>query len=198
MVVTESQENLIVRLDGEPPLEIVQELFSKAKKADQRLIRRSLQVGVLHEPLTDDAEEEFLIRNILGADQADGSLAIGEAVREGQVIQFHVHDADAATEELRTSLMDSVAGHDSFPSAALMFSSVGRGQYLFGASGHDTALFGEEFGDTPLAGFFSNGEISTSNGRSLLHGYTSTFAMFREREPARVVGDRRRADRAVD
>ncbi len=65
-------------------------------------------------------------------------------------------------------------------------------------NGSDTALFGEEFDDTPLAGFFSNGEISTSNGHSLLHGYTSTFAMFREREPARVVGDRRRADRAVD
>ena len=34
--------------------------------------------------------------------------------------------------------------------------------------------------ESPITGFFSNGEISPIGDRTYLHGYTSSFAIFKE------------------
>ena len=69
------------------------------------------------------------------------------------------------------------------PAGALLFSCLGRGAGLFGRPDHDTGLFEEELGPTPLGGFFCNGEIGPVGGATFLHGYTSAFAIFREARP---------------
>lgn len=35
------------------------------------------------------------------------------------------------------------------------------------------------FGEHPLGGFFCNGEIGPVGGATFLHGYTSSFGLFR-------------------
>ena len=100
-------------------------------------------------------------------------------MREGQVVQFHVSDAEMAEQDLRASLEDYVGDDDRVPSSALMFSCLSLGKRLHGAPDHDTALFQDLVAPVPLTGFFSNGEISTADGHTRLHGYTSSFAMFR-------------------
>ena len=65
--------------------------------------------------------------------------------------------------------------------STLMFSSVGRGKYLLGESHHDINLYKNIIDDkSPITGFFSNGEISPIGDRTYLHGYTSSFAIFKE------------------
>jgi small ligand-binding sensory domain FIST len=61
----------------------------------------------------------------------------------------------------------------------LLFSCLGRGQNLYGRPDHDTDLFREKLGDVPLGGFFANGEIGSIRGATHLHGFTSSFALFR-------------------
>jgi len=109
-------------------------------------------------------------------------------VREGQVVQFHVSDAETAEQDLRASLEDYVSDDDRIPSSALMFSCLSLGKRLHGQPDHDTALFQDLVAPVPLAGFFSNGEISTTDGHTRLHGYTSSFAMFRTPTRARARG----------
>jgi small ligand-binding sensory domain FIST len=187
MVVTEADENIIRRLDGEPPLTVLQELFESSPPREQNLLRRSLQIGILY-PHVDAGVDagDFVVRNVLGASEGEGELAIGELVREGQIVQFHVRDADLAGEDLRALLEDYAEGAEQSPSSALMFSCLGRGEQMFGSADHDTAMFQDIVAPLPLAGFFSNGEISTAGGRALLHGYTTSFAVFRHRMAMRT------------
>ena len=43
-------------------------------------------------------------------------------------------------------------------------------------------------GDVPVGGFFCNGEIGPVGGTTFLHGYTSSFGLFRPREPGGIEG----------
>ncbi|GIT58384.1 MAG: hypothetical protein Ct9H300mP19_03320 [Dehalococcoidia bacterium] len=109
VVVTESDLNVISKLGDQTPLEILRELFEAAETREKRLIRRSLQIGIIMDRLAQDQSEgEFLIRNVLGADEEDGTLAVGELVQEGQVVQFFVRDAQAADEDLRMMLEEYI------------------------------------------------------------------------------------------
>lgn len=189
MVVTEASENLILKLDGEDALTTLQSVFKAATAANKLLIRRSVQIGILNRYAgeTDDTGE-YVIRNVLGMVEETKAVAVGDTVREGQVVQFHVSDAEVAEQELRASLDDYVANDYRIPSSALMFSCLSLGKRLHGQPDHDTAIFQDVVAPVPLAGFFSNGEISTTNGHTRLHGYTSSFAMFRAKARERANG----------
>jgi small ligand-binding sensory domain FIST len=62
-----------------------------------------------------------------------------------------------------------------------LFSCLGRGKHLYGRPDHDTDAFRRHLGRVPLGGFFCNGEIGPVQGRTFLHGYTSSFGLFRAR-----------------
>ncbi|MEE9286279.1 MAG: FIST C-terminal domain-containing protein, partial [Dehalococcoidia bacterium] len=120
-----------------------------------------------------------LIRNVMGIHQESEGLVIGEMLREGQVVQFHVRDAEAAAEDLETLLGQYVADRQgTVGSGALLFSCLGRGKHLFGRPDHDTGIFQARVGDVPLGGFFCNGEIGPVSGSTFLHGFTSSFGIF--------------------
>lgn len=183
LVVTESEINVISKLGDQTPLEVLRDLFETATTREKRLIRRSLQIGIIMDRLVQDRSEgDFLIRNVLGADEEDGTLAVGELVQEGQVVQFFVRDAQAADEDLRMMLeeyIDALEGEP--PASALLFSCLGRGQYLYGAPDHDLNMFTDMVADIPITGFFSNGEIGPIGDQTFLHGYTASFALFKHR-----------------
>ena len=61
---------------------------------------------------------------------------------------------------------------------ALLFSCLGRGQYLYGKPNHDSDMFRAQLGDVPLGGFFCNGEIGPIGNDNFLHGYTASLALF--------------------
>lgn len=59
-----------------------------------------------------------------------------------------------------------------------MFSCNGRGRSMFGAGDHHAAMVAQELRGAPAAGFFAAGEIGPVGGRSFLHGFTATLAVF--------------------
>ena len=170
-------------VDGERPLDRLQHLYERLHERDRRLVHRNLFMGVAMDPLLEKpAAGDFLIRNVMGVDPRGGAVAIGALIREGQIVQFHVRDAETSAEDLRRSLADYVqSARGSAAAGALLFSCTGRGRYLYGEPDHDTGIFGEMVGGLPLGGFFCNGEIGPVAGTTYLHGYTSSFALFRPR-----------------
>jgi small ligand-binding sensory domain FIST len=185
MRVTRAQDNLIVELDGRPPLEVLRDLLPRLSDRDQRLARSALFLGVATDPLVDEpGPDAYLIRNILGVSPDNGALAVGDEPRTGQSVRFHLRDALASAEDLEAHMgryAEKVvtAPGGSPPAGALLFSCLGRGQNLYGRPNHDTDLFREKVGDVPLGGFFANGEIGSVGGTTHLHGFTSSFALFR-------------------
>lgn len=184
MQVTACDRNLLLELDGRPPLDVLQDLYSRADEHDQRLFQTSLFIGLVMDELqTEYKVGDFLIRNLLGADRASGGLYVGALLRDHQTVQFHLRDASTASDDLRNMLGMYLAEHEPrHAEGALLFSCLGRGAGLFGAPDHDTDLFREFVGPVPLGGFFCNGEIGQVGGGTYVHGYTSSFGIFR---PAR-------------
>ena len=181
--ITECQRNLLMALDGERPLDYLRDLFRRLSPEDQALVGSNLFLGVAtaHQLDLDEVQPgDFLIRNLIGVDHANGFLGVGEFLREGQLVQFHIRDASTSAEDLRRQLSRYMegTGHAS-PVGALMFQCNGRGQHLYGHENHDSDLFRRYVGRVPLGGFFCNGEIGPVGGTTFLHGYTSSFGIFR-------------------
>ncbi len=181
MHITECRRNLLIGLDGQPPVAVLKELFQTMNERDQDLMRHSLFLGVVMDELLEEPQQgDFLIRNVVGMDDRSGALGIGELLNEGQMVQFHLRDAETSAQDLNAVLdRYAVDNRENQVQGALLFSCLGRGQYLYGRPNHDTDLFREKLGEVPLGGFFCNGEIGPVSGTTFLHGYTSSFGIFR-------------------
>jgi small ligand-binding sensory domain FIST len=184
LFVTRSRDHLLLELDNRRPVQLLQELFERASPRDRELMRASLFLGIeMHSAQEEYQQGDFLIRNLVGIDEESGSLAVGANLRQGQVVQFHLRDAQTSAEDLERHLQRYAGERDPrcLPAGALLFSCLGRGIHLYGQPDHDSRAFRSHLGDLPLGGFFCNGEIGPVQGQTFLHGYTSVFAIFRRR-----------------
>jgi len=185
MRITRCEGNRLLELDGRPPMEVLQGLYERAGERDRRLFRNSLFLGVVMDELQERHRiGDFLIRNLTGIERDTGTLAVGALLREHQTVQFHLRDAQTAGEDLRAMLSQYLSDADPAQAeGALLFQCSGRGSYLYGRPDHDTDLFREHLGPVPMGGFFCAGEIGQVSGSSYLHGYTSSFGIFRAAGP---------------
>ena len=181
MLITECKQNMLLKLDKVPPMEVLQEINETLNENDRDLMKTSLFLGIEMDPMKDDpGKGDFLIRNLMGVDHQSGALAIGALLREGQLVQFHLRDKIMSAKDLELLLARyQSSGKADDASGALLFSCLGRGQYLYGKRNHDTDMFKDKLGEVPLGGFFCNGEIGPVGKATFLHGYTSSFGIFR-------------------
>jgi small ligand-binding sensory domain FIST len=177
-VITSAEANVVFELAGEPALERLKADLATLTDDQQRL---AAQGGVLAGLVIDENRSEYrrgdyLMRGLIGVDEEVGALALGEPVRVGQTLRFHVRDARSADEDLRANLEaldgDRAAG-------ALLFTCNGRGTNMFPDRDHDARAVGQALGaEDALAGFFCAGEIGPVGGKPFLHGFTATLAVF--------------------
>jgi small ligand-binding sensory domain FIST len=180
-VVTRAEGNLIYELGGVSALKRLQDVFESLGGAQRRDAHRALHLGIVIDEHRSHFERgDFLVRNLIGADQQAGAVAIGDVVQEGQTVQFHLRDAKSASDDLHFLLAADRATHRSPPLGALLFSCCGRGEGLFGQPHHDSGVVQERLGPIPTAGFFAQGEIGPVGGRNFLHGYTASVVIFSE------------------
>jgi small ligand-binding sensory domain FIST len=178
-VVTKVDGNLIRELGGRPALERLKDVFEGLDPVDQELIREGLHVGRVVDEYRETFERgDFLVRNVMGADKS-GALAMGDLMKVGQTVQFHVRDGAAADEDLRDLLERDALDHPTDrPAGALLFSCNGRGSRLFQVEDHDVSAVRTLHGPIPVAGFFAMGEIGPIGGKNFLHGFTASVALF--------------------
>jgi small ligand-binding sensory domain FIST len=184
LFVTSAHENLIRELDGRAPRDVMAELFERLPAVDREIFSQSLFIGLA---MNTDASEyvpgDFLIRNILGMDPQSGALWVNAQIPAKSVVQFHLRDATTSAFDLERTLTTYRASQPIQGDAgALLFSCEGRGAGLYGQSDHDSNAFRRLVADVPIGGFFCSGEIGPVAESTYLHGYTSAFAVFRERK----------------
>jgi small ligand-binding sensory domain FIST len=170
------------RSEHRPPLQVLQELVQDLSENDRNLAQTALFVGIAQSEFKLKLEQgDFLIRQLIGVDPKTGALAIGDRIRPGQRIQFHLRDADAAALDLETLLKryQSQSLDRASPSGALLFACLGRGESLYDEADFDSRLF-RRYVPVPLTGFFCNGEIGPVGSSTFLHGFTAVFGIFRQ------------------
>lgn len=179
LLVTKADGNRIATLSGRNALEATRELLEALPEADKELLANGLFLGVVvNEYQSTFGRGDFLIRPVFGADKETGAIAVGETVRAGQTVQYHVRDARTADEELR-ELMKQAAQDEVAPAGGLLFTCNGRGVRMFDMPNHDVRGVLEAVPETPLAGCFAQGELGPIGGRSFIHGHTLSVALFR-------------------
>ncbi len=179
-VITRAEENIVYELAAEPAFERLRREIAKLSPEERRLAAAGVLAGlVIDENKAEYGRGDFLMRGIIGADEASGALAVGERVRPGQTLRFHYRDAGSADEDLRQALQREVG--EAPVAGALLFTCNGRGTHMFGEPDHDARTAADTLGCEALAGFFCGGEIGPVGGRAFLHGFTATLAVFLER-----------------
>ncbi len=177
-VVTKAERNVIHELSGRPPLAQFQALIPELSERERRLVQQGLHVGrVTNEYQGEFRRGDFLVRNVIGADPQSGAIAIGDYVRVGQTVQFHLRDAETADEDLR-GMLAATQPRTTHAGGALMFTCNGRGTRLFGTPDHDALAVAQAWGGLPLAGFFAQGELGPIGGKNFVHGFTASIALF--------------------
>lgn len=185
LVVTAAQRNVIKTLGGVKAMDALREIISELDPNDRDLLPNGVFVGrVIDEYKARFGRGDFLIRGVLGVDNGSGAIAVGDLVRVGQTIQFHLRDRRTASEDLE--LLLAAQQLQTPPAGGLLFTCNGRGTRLFDEQHHDAsriarALTTDPDRPMPLAGYFANGEFGPIGDSSFLHGHTASLALFRPR-----------------
>ena len=129
-------------------------------------------------PLSSSDQKDYLVRNIIGIDPDEGTMAVSEHVSTGQRILFVHLDTSTVEEDLKTQLRAFhervVKDYGSFsPKAALYVSCVARG-ISRDVSASEINILHDFLGDVPLTGFYAGGEVSNAE----FYGYSGILTLF--------------------
>jgi small ligand-binding sensory domain FIST len=178
LTITKAENNLVYQMGGSTAYEVLDEVFQRLTDKEKANARGNLFAGLASsEYLEDFKRGDFLIRNIIGADPNSGAVVIGSPARVGQTMQYQMRDFSTAHQDL-VEVFRTMAAEIHPPFGALLFSCLGRGQNFFKSPNHDAELLAKNFGDPPVAGFFSNGEIGPVGEKIFLHSYSAVSALF--------------------
>jgi small ligand-binding sensory domain FIST len=179
MVVTAAEGNVVYELASRPALEKLHQAIADLSPGERVLAAQGILIGIVVDENKPDYERgDFLIRGLLGVDEEDQSIAVGEQVRVGQTVRLQVRDAASADEDLKAALAAQRNELPGPPAGALLFTCNGRGSHMFGAPDHDAGALERALDGAPAAGFFCAGEIGPVGPRSFVHGFTATIAVF--------------------
>ena len=191
--VEQAQRNVVLQVSEggsrqSSPVAALQAILTELSPAERELVKHSLFLGVAHldfSVVDSDAEAPaaFLVRNLIGVDPRNGAVAVGERMRVGQQVQFHLRDGDTSRHELE-QLLRAQARRQGDPLAGFLFACMGRGNGLYGQPDGDAGPCHAIFPGMPLAGAFCNGEIGPVGGSTHLHGYTASFGFLVPSTPA--------------
>lgn len=186
LVVTQSQKNIVEQLDGKPAMLAIEEMIEKLPLHDKQLVATGgLQIGsVIDEGKGNYGPGDFLVRPLIGVRRESGAILIGDMVRTGQTMQFHVRDAKTADQEMRLLLEgEALLAETNPPIGALLITCNGRGTRMFDMPHHDISLSRQVLGSIPIAGFFAAGELGPVGQKNFIHGHTAALAIFRQTSP---------------
>jgi small ligand-binding sensory domain FIST len=179
--VTAVRDNVIFELDGRRAWDV----FAEAAGPLAADLRRALAFIFLGVPLKQDADRlernSFQVRNITGASEEHGAIAVAHRPEIGDAVGFVLRDGERSRNELKETLEAMSARPLNPPAFGLYFDCVSRGSGLYNIPDLDSAYIGQAFGQVPVAGFFTGFEIGPLGGLASVLQYTGVLALIGEK-----------------
>jgi small ligand-binding sensory domain FIST len=202
LVITRAVEDRVLELGGRPAAEVVLEQIQSLPEGVRRHAADGIFLGRLLNAYSNvQGRADYLLRQVVRVDAAEGSVHTTERFRVGQTVRVHVRDPITASNDLAMLLeAQRLKGH---AEGALLFSSSGRGEAMYGVSAHELHVIsralappeaGEELAKAgrrldptsrarlPMSGVFGSGEIGpigTMGAVNALLSQTSVLGVFR-------------------
>jgi small ligand-binding sensory domain FIST len=178
--VTAARDNIILELDGRPAFEV----FAEAAGPLAAELRRALAYVFVAIPVYENAQTiergQFVVRNIVGASEEHGVIAVAFQPKVGDTVGFVLRDAERSRQDLKATLDDLNDRLDAPPAFGLYFDCVSRGAGLYHIPGHDSAYIRRSLGPIPIAGFFTGFEIGPLAEQTSLLQYSGVLALISE------------------
>ena len=177
--VTAARDNIVIELDGRPAYEV----FAEAAGPLADDLRRALGYVFVAIPVYENADTiergQFVVRNIIGASEEHGVIAVAFQPKIGDTIGFVLRDAERSREDLKATLDDvnDRLAANAPPAFGLYFNCVSRGSGLYNIPGYDSAYIRRALGPIPIAGFFTGFEISSLAEQTSLLQYSGVLAL---------------------
>ena len=175
--VTAARDNIVLELDGRPAYEV----FAEAAGPLAADLRRALTYVFVAIPVYEGVDTiergQFIVRNIVGASEEHGVIAVAFQPKVGDTIGFVLRDAERSRQDLKATLEDLSAKLESPPAFGLYFDCVSRGAGLYNIPGHDSAYIRRYLGAVPIAGFFTGFEIGAIAEQTSLLQYSGVLAL---------------------
>jgi len=121
----------------------------------------------------------YRLHHVVSIDQENQSVKLSGSVKAGRYIFWAKRDPTAAQESIRSKLDTVKENMEKPPLFALMFPNIGRGPEFYDGKDQDLLAYQASFPDTPLIGFYGNGEIAPGQELGgLIRHYASVVAIF--------------------
>jgi small ligand-binding sensory domain FIST len=172
LVITEADHDRLIRIAGEKPFEVLQELYAALDQDLKHDKDYRICAGVAASEVVDEFRSgHFVVEQIIGGNLNRGQLKLSAPVRPGQTMQFLISDPQAAAEDLMEKLT-LLHGEYGVPLGALLCRDRLRGSRnkhpIDGILG-DSAIFHEVFGKISMSGLLTFGEIGPTCGATFHH-----------------------------
>jgi len=179
--VTAARDNILIELDDRPAYEVFTEAAGPLADDLRRALGHIFVAIPIYENATTIERGQFVVRNIVGASEEHGVIAVSFQPKVGDTIGFVLRDAERSREDLKATL-DDVNDRidrnlDAPPAFGLYFNCVSRGSGLYNIPGHDSAYIRRALGPIPIAGFFTGFEISALGEQTSLLQYSGVLAL---------------------
>jgi small ligand-binding sensory domain FIST len=175
--VTAARHNVLIELDGRPALEVLKETIGPLA-ADLRRAAAMVYVVMTLDPNAERFEHgQYLIRNMIGFDEARGLIATVYKPQIGDLAGFALRDEEGARGNLKLTLEEMERKLPNPPAFGLYFDCVSRGSNLYAIADHDSAYINRYFAGLPVAGFFTGFEIGPLASATRLLQYSGVLAL---------------------
>jgi small ligand-binding sensory domain FIST len=176
LTITSADGNLILELDGRPPMEALERAISDPRNPGLRRMTPHLLAGIGE--LGAEGRADYIVRPFAIADSDRTALAVAEPVRAGQTLRFTVRDAIGARDDMKAMLDEQAEQRGDRPARfGLYFNCSDRGSDLYGQPGLDADLIRRRFPGLPVVGLQSSYEIGPVSGRPRIHMFTGVLLL---------------------
>lgn len=126
-------------------------------------------------------EGHFKLHHVVSIDQDSGHIQLSGRPKSGRHIFWAARDSAEAEKSMQEQLLTLKKSLDSEPLFALMFPNMSRGAEFFGGRDLDHDCVIGSFPDTPLIGFYGNGEITPGYRKpGLIRRYSTVLVIYTE------------------
>jgi len=175
--VTAARDNILIELDGRPAYEVFAEAAGPLAADLRRALAYVFVAIPVYESATTIERGQFVVRNIVGASEEHGVIAVAFQPKAGDTLGFVLRDAERSREDLKATLDELSDRLDVPPAFGLYFDCVSRGAGLYNIPGHDSAYIRRALGPVPIAGFFTGFEIGSLAEQTALLQYSGVLAL---------------------
>ncbi len=171
-------EHLILEMNGAPASQIYKDFLGENPPSGAMMgIEFPLMVVVDSTAQSQDAHT--VIRVVRQVDEATAGLLLGGDIAEGSVVRLTHASRDRLLQGTRDAVLEARSKLPS-PDAVFLFGCAGR-KLILGTSYQDEMQIVCELlgADVPKVGFYTYGELSPVNGRTMYHDETFTLALLK-------------------